>query len=52
MSDSAAQKKYSFLEEIMGYRITIDVDKCNGDGECVDVCPTEVYELQDAKLLP
>ena len=26
-------------------KITIDLDKCNGDGICVDVCPTGVYEL-------
>ncbi|NDV24562.1 ferredoxin [Desulfovibrio sp. JC022] len=35
----------------MSYIITIDNDKCNGDGECVDVCPTEVYELQDGKAV-
>jgi len=28
------------------------VDKCIGDGECVDVCPVEVYELQDGKAVP
>ena len=26
-------------------KITIDLDKCNGDGICVDVCPSGVYEL-------
>ncbi|EPR36159.1 4Fe-4S ferredoxin, iron-sulpur binding domain-containing protein [Alkalidesulfovibrio alkalitolerans DSM 16529] len=35
----------------MGYKITIDVEKCTGDGECVDVCPVEVYELQDGKAV-
>ena len=35
----------------MGYVITIDNDKCTGDGECVDVCPVEVYELQDGKAV-
>ena len=35
----------------MGYTITIDTDKCTGDGECVDVCPVEVYELQDGKAV-
>ena len=28
-------------------KITIDLDKCNGDGICVDVCPSGVYELDD-----
>lgn len=35
----------------MGYTVLVDVDKCNGDGECVDVCPVEVYELQDGKAV-
>jgi NAD-dependent dihydropyrimidine dehydrogenase PreA subunit len=36
----------------MGYKVTVDHDKCIGDGECVDVCPVEVYELQDGKAVP
>lgn len=35
----------------MGYTVTVDVEKCNGDGECVDVCPVEVYELQGGKAV-
>jgi len=35
----------------MGYTVTVDVDKCTGDGECVDVCPVEVYELQGGKAV-
>ena len=31
----------------MGYKITVDHEKCIGDGECVDVCPVEVYELRE-----
>ncbi|MEE8402775.1 MAG: 4Fe-4S binding protein [Candidatus Hydrothermarchaeaceae archaeon] len=27
----------------------IDHDKCTGAGECVDVCPVEVFELVDGK---
>lgn len=26
--------------------IKIDLDKCNGDGACVTVCPVGVYELK------
>ena len=33
----------------MGYNVTVDVDKCVGCGECVDVCPVEVYEIKDGK---
>ncbi|MHA1129342.1 MAG: 4Fe-4S dicluster domain-containing protein, partial [Candidatus Helarchaeota archaeon] len=27
--------------------ITIDLNKCNGDGICVDTCPVNVYELDE-----
>jgi NAD-dependent dihydropyrimidine dehydrogenase PreA subunit len=32
--------------------IKIDYDKCKGHGECVDACPSEVYELQGGKAVP
>ena len=34
----------------MGWTVTVDTDKCVGDGECVDVCPVSVYEMQDSRL--
>lgn len=40
------------LEDTMGWNVIVDADKCSGDGECVDVCPTEVYELKDGKADP
>ncbi|MFX1297087.1 MAG: ferredoxin family protein [Promethearchaeota archaeon] len=27
--------------------IIIDLDKCNGDGICVDNCPVNVFELNE-----
>ena len=36
----------------MSYEVTVDADKCVGCGECVDVCPVQVYELQDGKSEP
>lgn len=36
----------------MAFKVTVDVDKCTGDGECVDICPVEVYELQEGKAVP
>ncbi len=36
----------------MAWNVMVDADKCTGDGECVDVCPVEVYELQDGKAVP
>jgi len=35
----------------MGYKITVDESKCIGDGECVDVCPVEVYALKNGKAV-
>ncbi|MGD8701404.1 MAG: 4Fe-4S binding protein [Desulfosarcina sp.] len=34
------------------YEINVDKGKCNGCGECVDICPEEVYELIDDKASP
>ena len=36
----------------MAYNVTVDADKCVVCVECVDVCPVEVYELQDGKSNP
>jgi NAD-dependent dihydropyrimidine dehydrogenase PreA subunit len=36
----------------MAWNVTVDADKCIGCSECVDVCPVEVYELQDGKSVP
>ena len=36
----------------MGYNVSVDNDKCVGWGECVDVCPVEVYEIKDGKSEP
>ena len=42
-----AVKKY----ESKGAALTIEIDedKCNGDGERINVCPTAVFELIDGK---
>ena len=36
----------------MAYKPVVDVEKCVGCGDCVEVCPTDVYELQDEKSVP
>ena len=33
----------------MAFRPDVDVKRCVGCGECIDVCPVNVYELQDGK---
>ena len=30
--------------------VEIDLDLCQGAGDCVEVCPTEVYELIESKV--
>jgi len=34
------------------YKIEVDVEKCIGCGDCVDVCPVDVYEMKDEKSVP
>ena len=36
----------------MTYNPEVNAEKCVGCGECVDICPVEVYELQDEKSVP
>ncbi len=31
------------------YQIIIDLEKCQGCGECVDICPMDVLEMKDEK---
>ena len=33
----------------MAFNPVVDEEKCIGCGECVDVCPVEVYEIQNGK---
>jgi NAD-dependent dihydropyrimidine dehydrogenase PreA subunit len=34
------------------WEVTVDKDKCDGDEECVDVCPVDVFEMVDGKADP
>lgn len=31
------------------YKITIDTAKCQGDGDCIDACPSSLFALVDSK---
>jgi NAD-dependent dihydropyrimidine dehydrogenase PreA subunit len=34
------------------FKVEVDPDKCVGDEECVEVCPVDVFELQNGKAVP
>ena len=34
------------------YKVEVDQEKCIGCGECVDICPVDVYEMQGEKSVP
>lgn len=36
----------------MSFNPVVDHDKCTGCGECVDICPVEVFEMVDGKSEP
>ncbi|HMA83087.1 MAG TPA: 4Fe-4S binding protein [Candidatus Thermoplasmatota archaeon] len=32
-------------------KIVVDYEKCTGAGECVTVCPVDIFELKDGKAV-
>lgn len=41
--------KKEFEEEDI--KITIDYEKCTGAGECVTVCPVDIFSLENDKAI-
>ena len=39
----------TWKSELLGVTIDIDYEKCTGCGNCVDQCPSDVYELINEK---
>ena len=38
---------YGYSDGSGNYFITIDTDKCNACGECVEACPANIFEIVD-----
>jgi ferredoxin len=38
---------YGYKDGSGDYFIAIDTDKCNGCGDCVEVCPAKVFKTQE-----
>lgn len=38
---------YGYKDGSGDFFITIDTDKCDGCGDCVDVCPADIIEVKD-----
>ena len=36
---------YGYQDGSGEYYITIDTDMCNGCGECVEICPKDIFEM-------
>jgi NAD-dependent dihydropyrimidine dehydrogenase PreA subunit len=34
------------------YQVEVDSEKCIGCGECVDICPEDVFELEEEISVP
>ena len=38
--------------EILNMYPVVDEDKCTGCGNCVEICPSEVYQMEEDKSNP
>jgi len=45
--DDLATKMYE--SKAKGVTIEVDMDRCVGDGRCMEACPTGVFEMVDGK---
>ncbi|NVM25828.1 MAG: 4Fe-4S binding protein [Desulfobacterales bacterium] len=41
-----AKKEYTV------YLIKVEGEKCNGCGQCVDLCPVDVFEVKEGRSVP
>ncbi len=50
--EASLSKLLTFRGDRTVYEVTVDEEKCTGCGECVDICPEGVYELQNETSIP
>ncbi len=43
---------YGFMDGSGSWFLAIDTDKCDGCGECVEVCPTKILEVGEDEYDP
>ncbi len=36
----------------MAFEVMVDIQKCNGCEECLEVCTVSVFEMRDGKSIP
>ena len=34
------------------YLIKVEIEKCNGCGQCMEFCPVDVFEIKEDKSVP
>ena len=39
-------------KEYIVYLIKVEREKCNGCGQCVDLCPVDVFEVKEGRSVP
>ena len=37
--------------EELDFTLKLDYDKCTGVGDCVDMCPVDIFEVKDGKAI-
>lgn len=36
----------------MGFEVRVDAERCKGCEECIEICATNVFEMQEGKSIP
>jgi Fe-S-cluster-containing hydrogenase component 2 len=38
---------YGYTDAMGDFRITVDTDKCDGCGDCLEICPEGIFQLKE-----